>query len=52
MFLQVYPGVYLANGETIQNIDYLKSVGVTHVLNTAERHVQVRTGDIYQRHFI
>jgi len=38
---KVYPGIYLANGDTIQNMDYLKSVGVTHVLNTAERHVQV-----------
>jgi hypothetical protein len=38
---QVYPGIFLANGETIQNLDYLRSVGVTHVLNTAERHVPV-----------
>ena len=38
---KVYPGIYLANGETIQNVDYLKSIGVTHVLNTAERHVPV-----------
>ena len=37
----MYPGIYLANGETVQNIDYLRSVGVTHVLNTAERHVPV-----------
>ncbi len=39
---KVYPGILLANGETIKNMDYLKSVGVTHVLNTAEGHVQVR----------
>ncbi len=39
---KVYPGVLLANGDTIKNVDYLKRVGVTHVLNTAERHVQVR----------
>ena len=37
----VYPGIMLANGETIRNLDYLKMVGVTHVLNTAERHVPV-----------
>ena len=38
---KVYPGIYLANGETVQNLEYLRSVGVTHVLNTAERHVPV-----------
>lgn len=38
---KVYPGIFLANGETVQNLDYLKGVGVTHVLNTAERHVPV-----------
>ena len=25
----------------MQNLEYLRSVGVTHVLNTAERHVPV-----------
>ena len=25
----------------VQNLEYLRSVGVTHVLNTAERHVPV-----------
>ena len=39
--LQVYPGIILGNGETIQNVEYLKKIGVTHVLNTAERHVPV-----------
>lgn len=38
---KVYPGIFIANGETIQNLEYLRSVGVTHVLNTAERHVPV-----------
>jgi len=38
---KVYNGIILANGDTIQDINYLKSVGVTHVLNTAERHVAV-----------
>merc|ERR1711874_764170 len=28
-------------GDTICNINYLKGIGVTHVLNTAERHVEV-----------
>ncbi len=41
---KVYPGVLLANGDTIRNVDYLRRVGVTHVLNTAERHVQVGVG--------
>ena len=38
---KVYPGIIISNGETIQDIDYLKGAGVTHVLNTAERHVPV-----------
>lgn len=38
---KVYPGIILGNGETIQNVEYLKKIGVTHVLNTAERHVPV-----------
>lgn len=38
---KVYNGIILANGETIQDISYLQSIGVTHVLNTAERHVPV-----------
>ena len=29
------------NGDTICNINYLKGIGVTHVLNTAEHHVEV-----------
>lgn len=38
---KIYPGIILGNGETIQNVEYLKKIGVTHVLNTAERHVSV-----------
>lgn len=41
---KVYEGIIIGNGETIQNIDYLKGVGVTHVLNTAEQHVNVNPG--------
>jgi len=38
---KVYDGILLGNGDTISNIPYLKGIGVTHVLNTAERHVPV-----------
>ena len=38
---KVYDGIILANGDTIKNVEYLRSIGVTHVLNTAERHVPV-----------
>ncbi|QQP50577.1 Uncharacterized protein FKW44_011616 [Caligus rogercresseyi] len=37
----VYPGIILANGDTLKNVEYIKKIGVTHVLNTAERHVVV-----------
>jgi len=38
---KVYDGILLGNGDTICNISYLKGIGVTHVLNTAEQHVDV-----------
>jgi len=38
---KVYPGIIIGNGETVCDISYLKSLGVTHVLNTAEEHVMV-----------
>jgi hypothetical protein len=38
---KVYEGIILGNGDTICNINYLKGIGVTHVLNTAEHHVDV-----------
>jgi len=38
---KVYNGILLGNGDTICNISYLKGIGVTHVLNTAEHHVEV-----------
>jgi len=41
---KVHKGIIIGNGETICNIDYLKSIGVTHVLNTAEQHVIVNPG--------
>jgi len=42
---KVYDGIIIGNGETIQDIPYLKSLGVTHVLNTAEQHVEVNPGE-------
>jgi len=38
---KVSTGIIIGNGETICDISYLKSHGVTHVLNTAEEHVMV-----------
>jgi len=38
---KVFEGIIIGNGETICNLDYLRGVGVTHVLNTAEHHVNV-----------
>ena len=37
----MHEGIILGNGDTICNMNYLKGIGVTHVLNTAERHVDV-----------
>jgi len=38
---EVYPGIIVGTGETVRNLDYLQSIGVTHVLNTAENDVNV-----------
>merc|ERR1712215_414230 len=41
---KVYEGIIIGNGDTICNMEYLKGIGVTHVLNTAEKHVEVNPG--------
>jgi len=41
---KVYTGIIIANGETVLDIPHLKSMGVTHVLNTADHHVEVSPG--------
>merc|ERR1711953_82236 len=38
---EVYPGIIIGTGETVKNLKYLQSIGVTHVLNTAENDVNV-----------
>eukprot|EP00090_Calanus_glacialis_P008839 TRINITY_DN17165_c0_g1_i2.p1 TRINITY_DN17165_c0_g1~~TRINITY_DN17165_c0_g1_i2.p1 ORF type:complete len:288 (-),score=49.19 TRINITY_DN17165_c0_g1_i2:89-952(-) len=48
---KVCPGIIIGNGETVCDISYLKSLGVTHVLNTAEQHVMVNPAK-YAKHGI
>ncbi|XP_065207341.1 dual specificity protein phosphatase 3 [Planococcus citri] len=33
---EVYPNLFISDAEAAKNIEYLKEIGVTHVLNTAE----------------
>jgi len=33
---EVFPGIFLGNGATVKKKDYLKSIGISHVLNAAE----------------
>lgn len=33
---EVYPGIYIGDGATAKNKEYLKRLGITHLLNTAE----------------
>ena len=33
---EVFPGIVLGNGATVRKKEYLKSIGVSHVLNAAE----------------
>ena len=32
----MFPGIFLGNGATVKKKEYLKSIGVSHVLNAAE----------------
>ena len=36
---EVMPGIILADGKTVKNVQYLKEIGVTHIINTASRDV-------------
>lgn len=36
---EIYPNLYVGNGGAAKNIEYLKSIGVTHVVNMAEGEV-------------
>ena len=38
---KICTGIIIGNGETVCDLTYLKGAGVTHVLNTAEHHVNV-----------
>lgn len=33
---EVFPGIVLGNGATVKKKEYLKSIGVSHILNAAE----------------
>ncbi|XP_055857585.1 dual specificity protein phosphatase 13 isoform X1 [Episyrphus balteatus] len=48
---EVYPGIYVGDAAAAKNKVYLRLMGITHVLNTAEgcRYGQVDTGHIYYR---
>ena len=36
---EVMPRLILANGKTVKNVQYIKELGVTHIINTATRDV-------------
>lgn len=38
---EVYPGIILANGNTVKELALVKKLRVTHILNAAEGHVSV-----------
>ena len=33
---EVFPGIVLGNGATVKKKDYLRQIGISHVLNAAE----------------
>jgi len=36
---EVLPGVILASGKTVKNVAYMRELGITHIINTANRDV-------------
>ena len=38
--MKVYPGITLANGNTVKDLALVKKLRVTHILNAAEGHVR------------
>lgn len=48
---EVYPGIYIGDAASAKNKVFLRMMGITHILNTAEgsRYGQVDTGHIYYR---
>ena len=38
--MKVYPGIILANGNTVKELALVKKLRVTHILNAAEGHVR------------
>uniref|UniRef100_T1JBI6 Dual specificity protein phosphatase n=1 Tax=Strigamia maritima TaxID=126957 RepID=T1JBI6_STRMM len=46
---EVYPGIFIGDGMTATTKEYLKSIGITHVINTAQGHkiAQVDTNEHY-----
>jgi len=43
---KVCDGISIGNAESVLSIPYLKSIGATHVLNTAEQHVEVNPAEL------
>jgi len=48
---EVYPGILIGDGEAARDIKFLQTIGITHVLNTAEgtRLGQVSTSEEYYK---
>ncbi|XP_055376683.1 dual specificity phosphatase 29 isoform X2 [Condylostylus longicornis] len=48
---EVYPGIYIGDADSARNKVFLRIMGITHILNTAEgsRYGQVDTGHIFYR---
>ncbi|TRY67351.1 hypothetical protein TCAL_12462 [Tigriopus californicus] len=46
---EIFPGIILGNGATLKRVDYLKKIGITHILNAAEfRGVNINN-DFFQK---
>ena len=40
--MKVYPGIILANGDTVKDLALVKKLRVSHILNAAEGHVRLK----------
>jgi len=45
-YSKVFPGIILANGETVMDTSLLRNLKATHILNAAEGHVSVRSTEL------
>lgn len=42
---EIYPNLFVGNGEAVEDVEYLKQIGITHIVNMAEWEVLTDASD-------